>query len=55
MQRSPTATELDKYKPDISQDPVTASKPQTLNKIKALKKNERKEENGFEMIGFVGV
>lgn len=36
MHKSPTATELDKYKPDINQDPVTANKPQTLNKIKAL-------------------
>lgn len=33
--KSPTATELDKYNPDISHDPVTASRPHTENTISA--------------------
>lgn len=35
MHKSPTATEVDKYKPDINHEPVTASNPQTLKSIRA--------------------
>lgn len=42
MQRSPTATELDRYKPDMSHEPVTANKPQTLKRINALKVKKKK-------------
>lgn len=35
MHKSATATELDKYSPDINQEPVTANNPQTLNRINA--------------------
>lgn len=35
MHKSPTATEDDKYIPDMSQEPVTAKRPHTLNKINA--------------------
>lgn len=40
MHKSPTATELDRYNPDINQEPVTANNPQTLNSIKALESQQ---------------
>lgn len=35
MHRSPTATDEERYRPDINQEPVTANRPQTLNKMRA--------------------
>ena len=36
MHKSPTATELERYNPDMGHEPVTARSPQTLNRISAL-------------------
>lgn len=35
MHKSPTATDDERYIPDINQDPVTARSPHTLNNINA--------------------
>lgn len=35
IHKSPTATDVDRYNPDISHEPVTARSPQTLNRIRA--------------------